>query len=294
MSMKPVKIYINFKFKVLSCILPISALFLSGCGGGGVSGSNPNPNPNPVPTPQRQSSVTVPFLWNTPPAVNPQLVDPRAQGAGIILSATRQDDPTGSHYVLMGRRIGNPGNGEYCFPGGKVDPGENYLQAAIRECLEETGGLCGSDAVKNIKGTEAEISTQDLQQMPVAVTQSANGTHVNMYFFVGLKNPVSSTFMGARHILSAVNRTSNIPQGQPGYLKKEMDRYIWVPVSVLKQKMLALSQQYALNTPNWRNLHETLTWTSTSGTQENITLWWPVLRSLTTAPGINLLNVLPN
>ncbi len=42
--------------------------------------------------------------------------------------------------VLMGKRKNaKHGNGQWSFPGGKVDPGETTVQAAQRELLEETG-----------------------------------------------------------------------------------------------------------------------------------------------------------
>ena len=41
--------------------------------------------------------------------------------------------------VLLARRVMNPQQGKWTVPGGFVDAGEDPRQAAVRECLEETG-----------------------------------------------------------------------------------------------------------------------------------------------------------
>lgn len=41
--------------------------------------------------------------------------------------------------VLMGKRKGSHGAGEFAFPGGKMEYGESIVDAVKREVLEETG-----------------------------------------------------------------------------------------------------------------------------------------------------------
>lgn len=41
--------------------------------------------------------------------------------------------------VLLGRRVNDPGRGQWTLPAGFIDAGEDPRQAACRECLEETG-----------------------------------------------------------------------------------------------------------------------------------------------------------
>ncbi len=46
---------------------------------------------------------------------------------------------TRDHQVLLGRRVNEPGRGCWTLPAGFVDAGEDPLEAARRECFEETG-----------------------------------------------------------------------------------------------------------------------------------------------------------
>ncbi|MCB9699821.1 MAG: NUDIX domain-containing protein [Alphaproteobacteria bacterium] len=73
----------------------------------------------------------------------------RLSGAVVLTPPTLRDDlvPAASvclidalgGRVLIGRRKTRPWEGFWAFPGGKLEPGESVLQAALRELEEETG-----------------------------------------------------------------------------------------------------------------------------------------------------------
>ncbi len=52
--------------------------------------------------------------------------------------------------ILLGRRKGGSGDGEWCMPGGKLEFGESIYKGAVREVLEETGIQLGKIALVNI------------------------------------------------------------------------------------------------------------------------------------------------
>ncbi|KKP69302.1 hypothetical protein A2X44_04090 [candidate division CPR3 bacterium GWF2_35_18] len=52
-------------------------------------------------------------------------------GVGVMIFNKEQK-------VLLGKRLGKHGDGEYAFPGGKVEVGETFVETAIRETKEET------------------------------------------------------------------------------------------------------------------------------------------------------------
>src|SRR5262245_31985084 len=45
----------------------------------------------------------------------------------------------GQEQILLTRRAGNPFKGQWCLPGGHIDPYESARDAMIREVKEETG-----------------------------------------------------------------------------------------------------------------------------------------------------------
>jgi bifunctional NMN adenylyltransferase/nudix hydrolase len=77
----------------------------------------------------------------------------RKYGEGPFLAAdavVRSSDG----YVLLIRRSKAPGRGLLALPGGFVEPNETFLEAAIRELVEETGikisGSGGSDVLSEL------------------------------------------------------------------------------------------------------------------------------------------------
>lgn len=60
----------------------------------------------------------------------PPLRGPLVGASAVVLREGR---------VLLGRRRGAHGGGTYAFPGGKISPGEQPIDAVIREIREETG-----------------------------------------------------------------------------------------------------------------------------------------------------------
>lgn len=58
---------------------------------------------------------------------------PLRPGIGVAVAILRDGA------LLLGRRIGGHGDGRWQTPGGKIDPGETPLEAAVRETEEETG-----------------------------------------------------------------------------------------------------------------------------------------------------------
>jgi len=59
--------------------------------------------------------------------------------------------------ILLARRIFNPNKGDWTLPAGFVDAHEDPMDAAIRECLEETGLVVRITRLRNIiSGREHE------------------------------------------------------------------------------------------------------------------------------------------
>jgi ADP-ribose pyrophosphatase YjhB (NUDIX family) len=73
-------------------------------------------------------------------------------GAGVVVVRDGR--------VLVGLRHGSHGEGTWGFPGGKVDPGEDPVQTARRELLEETG--LTAERIEPITWTNDVMETEGL------------------------------------------------------------------------------------------------------------------------------------
>jgi ADP-ribose pyrophosphatase YjhB (NUDIX family) len=87
--------------------------------------------------PQCRADMVDKFLFGRTRRVCPnpdcrfvQFIDPQVTTAVLALA--------GDKVLLMKRRV-NPGQGDWCFPGGFMEIGETPEDSTIRECREETG-----------------------------------------------------------------------------------------------------------------------------------------------------------
>ncbi len=64
-------------------------------------------------------------------------------------------DPSGTPHLLLVRRGGIPGRGQWALPGGYLEPDESLLNGALRELQEETGMVLSPQVVAaSFKGAE--------------------------------------------------------------------------------------------------------------------------------------------
>ena len=94
-----------------------------------------------------------------------------ASAAGIAFTA-----PDGATLYL--KRAGDDHAGEWCFPGGSIEPGETPEQAAIRECREEIGAMpYGERRVLADLVTDGVRYATFVQPVAQRFTPKLNGEH---------------------------------------------------------------------------------------------------------------------
>jgi 8-oxo-dGTP diphosphatase len=75
----------------------------------------------------------------------------------FAISVRMMIQDTSSNYLLVRRSITNKSNvGKWEFPGGKIEPGEEFYDALLREVKEETGLTVNVEHVVGV--TESETS----------------------------------------------------------------------------------------------------------------------------------------
>ncbi|MFJ9643324.1 NUDIX hydrolase [Streptomyces sp. NPDC101206] len=125
------------------------------------------PTPPTPPTPPGQPEPTGPTGPTGPTTERPERVVPRANGVvgvGLVVA-----DSAGR--VLLGQAH----DGRWELPGGKVDPGEGFEQAAARELAEETS-LRVDPADIRILSVRIDAKAGVTRLTAAAVTGSAEGT----------------------------------------------------------------------------------------------------------------------
>jgi len=91
-------------------------------------GNHPLPDDHPFPVANHFS-----LLWQFHEKYQIPKAIQRVPRVGIAICVVRNNK------VLMGQRIGSHGKGEFAFPGGHLEFGEDPEECALRETLEETG-----------------------------------------------------------------------------------------------------------------------------------------------------------
>ncbi|MEL7199096.1 MAG: CoA pyrophosphatase [Pseudomonadota bacterium] len=116
------------------------------------------------------------------------LSDGRATPAAVLIGVVDRDIPT----VLLTQRPANMRDhpGQVAFPGGKIDPGENAIEAALREAEEE---LSIARDVPRVIGTSDLYQTGTgfavtpvLSVLPPDLTIKPNANEVEDWFEVPL------------------------------------------------------------------------------------------------------------
>lgn len=100
--------------------------------------------------------------------------------------------------VLLGRRSDT---GQWSTPGGHVDPGEDFAEAAIRELREETG-LIGKDPVEMNSGSYRGFSTKQYVCTSYRGKLKSNGEMLNLHFMDVSEIPWTNLTDYARDALS--------------------------------------------------------------------------------------------
>jgi RluA family pseudouridine synthase/mutator protein MutT len=102
---------------------------------------------------QRLGDESALGLAEPPCVVEPYTASGLRRVAAVVLAREATD---GTVEVLLERREGDDLDGMHCFPGGKHEPGETMVQAAVRESQQELGiGLDGVSASLGVVETKS-------------------------------------------------------------------------------------------------------------------------------------------
>lgn len=92
-----------------------------------------------IPSQERLVSRSIISDYNRKVILQKSLKKPLKGSVGVLLCYTNHKQKS---FILLGReRLGKHEEGTWCELGGSVEIGETFLEAAIREAKEESGGL---------------------------------------------------------------------------------------------------------------------------------------------------------
>lgn len=81
--------------------------------------------------------------------------------------------PATRREVLLGHKLRGFGNGKFVLPGGKIEPGERAVDAAVRELREETGLVAAAGALADVATIRFTFPARPLSDMNCTVFRAA-------------------------------------------------------------------------------------------------------------------------
>ncbi len=238
-------------------------LLVIGCAGSGNSDGNQDSSGNPVKNPTLKHPGNRKYRAG------------HRDGSTVFLYAENPVDHL--YYVLFAQR--KTGAKEWTTPGGLVDPGQTFADAAARELYEETVKFYGFDSSSGHAGTHQSITAGDLLTGLYSEIIGNKSKDIHMLFFAK-----ASSMAPALTITAAL--------ATPGLSHKytEMQDYKWVPLSVLKTAVNAIPKA-----PNGYGTFATtpINWVDATAGPQNITIWAAAIKSLTSNKARTILSSLP-
>lgn len=101
-------------------------------------------------------------------------------GAQLVALVALIEHTDEGERILLGRKLRGFGRGNIVLPGGKVEPGEQVIHAAVREFREETGLVLASENLELAAQINFRFSALESADMDCAafVARSATGSLV--------------------------------------------------------------------------------------------------------------------
>ena len=245
-------------------IIFISLVISLGCGGGGTTTGIP-----------RNSHTS--GGKHKPPRNHPGSMKAKVgklHGASIFMYTKVYQGKRSILLIKRGMTDRNLNTKTWAIPGGHVDPGENFFQAATREAYEETFKVYGYNHVNKRSASKPIKPWHIYKSKYVSLDGQARGDRHVTYF--------KEVPFVQGSILWQKRRNGSATQ------KREVKDLKWVPLDKFKQGMQAAwNQEYAYN---WRNIPVKITWVDGNGHTKTITLFSYFVRAMLSNKAKNIIN----